>query len=262
VSEEPAASDAAETPIAAVIGIEPDNLTCFMGGAFAGEFTPSEDLAARLRDGQEYRVFDLAGEHDPVLAIGRARNEGSEGECNDLWRLDLALEPGRTGHAVALRRQTGPSPLPKVLEVVAEPNAEQRELLQTFLARRGIAKPAPQFDQIVRTDLDGDGIEEQILNVVRIGQDRARAGDHSVLMVTRGTGQSLRNFVIQDEVTAQDSEFSSTLWRNRIVAVVDIDGDGTAEIVTNGAYVYGGGWEVIRFDGSGFDYVLFCGCDG
>ena len=53
-----------------------------------------------------------------------------------------------------------------------------------------------------------------------------------------------------------ETSFSSTLSHLRN------DGDGFMEIILSGNYVYGGGWEVIRFNQGSFEHVLFCGCDG
>jgi hypothetical protein len=264
---EPAASSAGPArsgPMSVVVGVDPDRLTCFMGGSVGGVVLTAEALAARLRDGQPYRLFDLSGAHGETLSIGRPRSEGGEGECVDLWRQDLALDPRESGsRQAALHLPPGaPDPLPGQLEVLDRPLGQHVELMREFLARRGIADPEPGIVQSIRTDLEGDGAIDHILNLVRVGPDHARAGDHSIIVMVRGEGPAQRTFIIQEEVDVSDSAYSSTLWVNTIVALVDINGDGTAEIITEGGYLYGGGWEVIGWDGNGFEHILFCGCDG
>ncbi|NND49925.1 MAG: hypothetical protein HKN60_06715 [Rhizobiales bacterium] len=254
-------------PMSAVVGIDPDQLTCFIGGSVDGEFLSASDLAPRLRDGQSYRLFDLSGETGKTIGIGRPRPEGGSGECVDLWRQDLALKPPAKGEEAKLSTAvhlplSATSPLPDPLELMDEPLAAHVELLRGFLSRRDIPEPEPNIIQSIRTDLEGDGTIDYILNAVRVGKEHAETGDHSIIMVVRGEGRAQRTFIIQEEVDISENPYSSTLWVNKIIAVVDIDGDGTAEIITEGGYIYGGGWEVIRWDGNGFEHRLFCGCDG
>ena len=111
--------------------------------------------------------------------------------------------------------------------------------------------------------VDGDEFGKiNLAALQRFGEDHAEAGDHSIMVMVRGEGRAQRTFIIQEEYDISESPYSSTLWVNTIAAVADIDGDGTAEIITEGGYIYGGGWEVIHWDGNGFEHILFCGCDG
>jgi len=166
----------------------------------------------------------------------------------------------RWTHAPPARILT--NPLPKTLQSLDAPTPEHIALVRDFLLRRNVADPEVRIIQTVRTDLNGDGIDDWILNAVRQTPEVARNGDYSVLLVLLGQKSGFRTYIIQDAITLEDSPYASTLWVNTIVAVVDVDGDGTMEIVLNGAYIYGGGWDLVRFQNGGFEYVLFCGCDG
>lgn len=254
----------ADGPMSRVVGVEPDRLTCFAGGAALDQMVTAEDLSERMRDGEAYELFDLSGRRGDAVSIGAPIHEGGDGECVDLWRQELSIDPRQTGDLMVALGRSGmdKNPLPGSLEVLDAPLPGHVALLKRFLSNRQVADPQPRFEQVIKVDLEGDGRDEYILNVVRTGAESARAGDHSILLVVRGETATSRTFIIQDEYDLEDSDFSSTLWRNTVVAVIDVDGDGVAEIVTTGSYVYGGGWEVIRFDGSGFEHVLFCGCDG
>jgi hypothetical protein len=146
--------------------------------------------------------------------------------------------------------------------VLDVPRPEHEALLRDFLARRDVADPVIDIRQTIRTDLDGDGAEDWIINAVHEHPTEARKGDYSVVLVLKSAGTSTRTFIVQDEVTLEDSPYASTLWVNDVVAVLDIDGDGQMEIIMSGTYLYGGGWELIRFEQGGFEHILFCGCDG
>lgn len=248
---------------AAVTGLDPEQLTCFVGGVDDGAFMDAASLADRFRGGTSYRLYNLSGAHGQALAPGPPVNEGSEGECADLWRHEMALDPrSPRGFFAGLHTRPGTDPLPRVLEVLDAPLPEHETLLRDFLARRNVADPVVDIAQTVRTDLEGDGLDDYILNAVHDHPDKARKGDYSVVLVLKGVGEGTRTYIIQDEITLEDSPYPSTLWVNRIVAVVDVDGDGVMEILMNGAYLYGGGWDLIRFEQGGFEHILFCGCDG
>lgn len=81
----------------------------------------------------------------------------------------------------------------------------------------------------------------------------AATGDYSVVLVERGLKHGSRTYIIQDGVTLEDSPYPSTPWVNEIVAVLDADGDGAMEVVMNGTYICGGGWDLIRFQKGGCD---------
>ena len=247
-----------------LVGVIPEQLTCLLGGARGGKILTAAKIAAVRTDGERYQLFDLSGKVGEVIALGRPVHEGGEGECSELWRQELSLGPDTKGRFMAalMVGDKARDPLPKILEVLDKPLEEHDALLRKFLARREVPTPKIRFEQIIKTDLDGDGEAEFVLNAISVGEETARRGDYSIVLVVRGAGKAQRTFIVQDEVTPEDSPYPSTLWTNRIVAIVDLDGDGQMEIVTSGAYLFGGGWELVRFQDGAWERILFCGCDG
>ena len=177
-------------------GIDTEGLTCFAGGFADGQVVAAEDMSTRIGDGKSFRLFDLSGEKGEVISIGEPRHEGGEGECYDLWRHELSLDPREVGKAVVAIHPPRPATrvLPTVLEVMAEPLPEHVELMRDFLSRRSVPNPEPNIVQAIRTDLEGDGTNDYILNVVRIGEDKARVGDHSIVVLVRGEGRGPPHF--------------------------------------------------------------------
>ncbi|MHA1523872.1 MAG: hypothetical protein ACTSY1_05645 [Alphaproteobacteria bacterium] len=247
-----------------LVGVIPEQLTCLLGGARGGKILTATQIAPRRTDGERYQLFDLSGKVGEVTALGRPVHEGAEGECSELWRLELGLDPKTKGRFMAALRMGAKraDPLPKTLQVLSQPLDEHKTLLRKFLSRREVPTPKVRFEQVIKADLDGDGVPEFILNAISIGKEKARRGDYSIVLVVRGRGRAQRTFIVQDEVTLQDSPYPSTLWSNKIVAILDVDGDGQMEIVTSGAYLFGGGWEMVRFEDGAWERILFCGCDG
>lgn len=251
-------------PTTSIVGIDNEQLSCFLGGVEGGNLLPAADIAARFRGTTTYDLYGLSGKIGDAVALKAPVDEGSDGECADLWRHEMALDPRTAGKFFTALRSTGSgaSPLPAILEVMDKPQEGHIEIVRNFLAKRNVASPEVKIVQTIRTDLDGDGRIDWILNAVRDNPNKARKGDYSVILVLRGLESTTRTYIIQDEVTLEESPYPSTLWINNIVAVVDVDGDGAMEIILNGVYIYGGGWEVIRFENGGYEHVLFCGCEG
>ena len=250
--------------LSSIVGIDDEQISCFMGGANNGNILKAEELAKKFSGPMEYRLYSLDGAGETATAVALPVNEGSEGECADLWRHEMAFDPRKAGRfsAALFPANPGRNPLPEVLESLKTPQPEHVALVTAFLKRRNVATPDVRIVQTVRTDLDGDGHDDWIINAVRHQPDKARKGDYSIILVLRGLESGTRTYIVQDEVTLDDSPYPSILWVNKIVSVLDVDGDGAYEIILTGAYIYGGGWEVIRFQDGSFEHVLFCGCDG
>ena len=117
-------------------------------------------------------------------------------------------------------------------------------------------------DQLVVTDLDGDGDDEALVVFEHVQADsiRGAAGDlASVLLVdatTRESSTVLQSFV--DENLGPD-EFP-LIQRYRIIDVADYNGDGTMEVAVHSWYYEGASVIVFEYDGTELTQALAAGC--
>jgi hypothetical protein len=117
-------------------------------------------------------------------------------------------------------------------------------------------------DQLVVTDLDGDGDDEALVvfEYVQADSIRGAPGDlASVLLVdatTRESSTVLQSFV--DEDLGPDE--SPLLERFRILDVADYNGDATMEVAVHAWSYEGSSVIVFEYDGTELTEVLAAGC--
>jgi hypothetical protein len=117
-------------------------------------------------------------------------------------------------------------------------------------------------EQLVVTDLDGDGDDEALMVFEYVQPDSIRGtpGDlSSVLLVdaaTRDSSTVLQSFV--DEGLGPDD--FPLIERFRILDVADYNGDGTMEVAVHAWYYEGASVIVYEYDGTELTEVLSTGC--
>lgn len=148
----------------------------------------------------------------------------------------------------------GIDPLPRPVEQIgAAP--EHEASLRSWLEEEGVADPELSLDRVTRVDLEGDGVDEVLIEASRITEGSLLdnpAGDYSVVLVRHLVDEQVRTSVIRGyAVTAKDDSAASTvlLPTSELNAVADLNGNDHFEIVVRTGYYEGGGialyaWEV------------------
>lgn len=117
-------------------------------------------------------------------------------------------------------------------------------------------------DQLVVTDLDGDGDDEALVVFEYVPADTIRGapGDlSSVLLVdatTRSSSTVLQSFVAQD----LGPDDLPLIERFRILDVADYNGDAIMEVAVHAWYYEGSSVIVFEYDGTELTEVLAAGC--
>ena len=261
-----------------VLGVNADGSSCILGGLSGGKWRRAADIITALRPNDIYELFSLQGPKGVAPAIGAPKQEN--GECENLWYQELALNPLRDRQPLVAIRTVSPvrksAQKPKItagkddgsaktpgIRFRVLPPADRRftGYIERLLKRRDIARPYIRIRQLIEADFDGDGKTETLINAFHSRRGRERKGEYSILLLVR-PGEPKPLATIQTEISEKDSAFSSLLWENTIVALTDMDGDGVLEIITSGTSYFGSGWELIRYRGGKVDHTLFCGCEG
>ena len=134
---------------------------------------------------------------------------------------------------------------PQAVEVLATENQTYKDITRALIAEFGIDDPDPQLLQVLRVDLEGDGVYEVLVIAERLqagGLAGAQAGDYSIVYLRKVIGNEVQQLVLHHS-TLQNlapDEFGY-LEAFRVPTVADLDGDGQMEIVTQGFY-YEGSW--------------------
>jgi len=215
--------------------------------------------------GDEFRIVRL---DEPITtAVGEA---GAGCAVTDAYGgVDLGLEYGRQPFASRSIAVAGVSnPRPRPVELVDPSAAAYRESAAVVVAGLGGADPAPQVVQAVRSDLDGDGLAEEVVVAERVHDPTRLVGspdDYAVVFLRRVADGNVETSVIA----------SSTAWSiddplpgtapvidvYRLSALADLNSDGRMEVVLNGGWLEGS-WTAVhelRPDGT-VPEVLYVQC--
>ncbi len=132
-----------------------------------------------------------------------------------------------------------------------------------LLASLGLDDAEPMIRHISRVDLEGDGVDEVVIEASNIdaqehgGAPYLDAGEYSVVFVRKLVEGEVLTAVLGASVGVGDEAFSLL---HRLSAVADVNGDGDMEITTEAGYYEGMGHMVWDFTGTRFEVVLACGC--
>ena len=240
------------------IGVTPEGVSCVLGGGIRGRISPASSLVDAMSHSQEYTMTRIGKTGPTAVAIGTPRED-----CEDQFGQELSLGPDDLGKLqVALR-----GGVESVKEIVPDASADLTEKasayesdVRVFLKERGFPGSTAKLSQLIKADLDGDGIDDVVINAADTERDNARKGEYSLVLVKRGKDGSV--IPLNVDITEEDADSPSLLWDNTVVSIADLDGDGIMEIVLYGAYYYGDGWQVFRLGEKEAEPVLTCGCGG
>jgi hypothetical protein len=235
--------DSAERP-AALAGPWPDT-------------TGSGDPPAE--DGDMYQVVNLGD--DTFSVRGGPVLEGCEPNPAPDIRLDLGA-----GQSIGIAVSADGDVTPHDVELFDTPPAVYVSIVAEFLAARDVIDPEPDLLQVIRTDLEGDGVDEILIAAQRntSGTFTHANGDYSVLLLRKIVQGNVETAVI-DAYFAEDlvepPPFPTFIWK-RLSAVADLNGDGKMEIVFESGYYEGSSTILVEYanDDLGPINVLSAGC--
>lgn len=262
----PAASTTVETSTTTTTTTEPpavDTLvtvgnTCLLGWWDEG-WQNGDDLP--VVGGEEYQVVRL---DEPItLTTG----SGARAHCEPLDLVSVEFDPEIPGgflevDALAIQTQGEVRPSPVELLGLSTPAyiTATSELLETRVA--GI--PIITLTQVIRTDLEGDGVDEVIVAASTIPDDliSSQVGDYSIVYLRKVIEGEVQTAILGLSIVEDLENLFQNLAVFEVAAVADLNGDGKMEIVLNGTVWEGAflqAWEYVD-DDLGPVEVLSCGC--
>ncbi len=235
----------------------------FLGGSADGHWLQPEAAAALIPGGEKYRLYTLTGEVG--ASVGNKPAKGEEGPCSDTWYVTLAPFPVGRGSLVAVG---GPwNAMPRPVKITGTEQQVYKAAAAEILKSKGIANPKVNLTQVLRVDLDGDGVEEVLVSATNYEgfkpgggmKPNARAGDYSLVFLRKVVQGKVVTSIITGEYYPQAKEFNAPA-EHRVIGVLDLNGDGILEIVLSGRY-YEGDWvEAYRVDGAKIIKLFSMGC--
>jgi len=231
--------------------------TCLLGW-WDGDWQSGDDLP--VSGGEQYQVVRL---DEPISST-----TGSEARtsCEPLDLVSVEFEPAIPGgfrEIDALAIQTDMAVRPHPVEIL-DPSVTYLEAASQLLEGRLAGLPVINLTQVIRTDLEGDGVDEVIVTASTIPDDliSAQVGDYSIVFLRKVIEGEVQTAILGESIVDDPDALLQNLVVFRVAAVADLNGDGKMEIVLNGIVWEGAylqAWEYVNDDLGPVD-VLGCGC--
>ena len=161
----------------------------------------------------------------------------------------------------------GVEPLPRpVVQIAAAP--AHHDSVRAWLEGEGIASPQVSIDRVTRADIEGDGVDEVLIEASLHADESLigrAAGDYSVVLLRRlndgevGDGPGERRCRHRGRGERREY-YGGYLDASQLLAIADVDGDTWLEVVVGTRACEGSGVAVYAWDGRAIDDVLVAGC--
>ncbi len=248
------------------IAIDPEGQSCVLGGGTNNNLASADFISRLLKPRQDFRLYNLRGRQNTVLwPIGPVKKIENN-TCNPHFRQQLSLMVSEIGEAqVAIFDSDGNKNiaiLPKVLEIMNTDDAKYSKILATFLKAQKLDDAPIKITQLIRTDLEGDGSNEILINAINTERGQDRKNEYSIVLIVREVNGKQVIEAIQNEITLEDSDLPAALWENTIAAIADVNADGKMEIMMFGQFYHGQGWDLVTDKNFSSERPVICGCGG
>jgi hypothetical protein len=234
-----------------------DSLGCLLGGKLGERWLKPGETASLLRGGETYRLYTMT-RFIGTASGGKPEKSGSPG----LPEYVVPITPLPVGQEeiVAIGGQW--NALPRVPRLVSADQGIYKEAVADFLKKKGMKNPKVKITQVMRIDLDGDGVEEVLVTADTYAQKLyphlQEKGNYSLVLLRKVIHGKVENLVIAEDYFPSNLEYGVPM-RFWVGAVLDVDGDGVMEIVLHAMYYEGGGTSVYRVEGNKVKKVLVAG---
>ncbi len=239
----------------------------YLFGATAdGKWIKPEEAAKALNQGTTYRIYGLTQSFGE--AKGGNPKPSEEDVCSDVLTVPLSPKPEKGAIALAATWNA----LPRKPRIADTTQQVYVDAVRDFLKTKGIEQPKVKIENILRVDLDGDGEDEVLINATNYFSKKDRvptrspAGSYSMVLLRRVVAGKVETQLVEGEfypkaykATEDDASFNAPN-AYKVIAVLDLDGDGKMEIVVTSQYYEGGETTIYRCDPKKIEALLSVAC--
>jgi hypothetical protein len=228
----------------------------------------AEEAAKALLDETTYQVYGL------TQSLGQAKGgkpkPSEEDVCSDVLTVSLSPKPEKGVIALAAPWNA----LPRKPQASDLTQQVYSDAVRDFLKTKGIEQPKVKIDNIIRVDLDGDGQDEVLISATNYFSKDDRvpmvspAGSYSMVLLRRQVAGKVETQLVEGEFhpkaypkAAQDEGRFDAPNAYKVMATLDLDGDGKMEIMVGSNYYEGEEITIYRYDPKKVEALLSVSCD-
>lgn len=199
---------------------------------------------------KKYRLYSMTGF---IGEITGAKAVSMDAPCPDTMFVEFKPNAESAKYKNGIIAIAGSwNALPRVPRAQSLAVPTYRAVVASLLRAKGIVTPIVRIAQVYRVDLDGDGVDEVLINATNhqgtnglngsVSPD-SKAGEYSMIVLRKIVKGKVQNTVIAGAFYPKSKTFNAPSVF-KIAGAFDVDGDGKLEIVTKGRY-YEGDWTTI-----------------
>ena len=233
------------------------------GAITGGKSIKADEAAKALQDEMTYQVYGLTQSFGQ--ANGGKPKPAEEEVCSDV--LTVSLSPRPENGVIALAAPWNALPRkPRVMDTTQQVYVEA---VRDFLKTKGIEEPKVKIDNIIRVDLDGDGEDEVLISATNYSEKeegapmRSPAGSYSMVLLRRVVSGKVETQLVEGEFYPKaynDDERFNAPNAYKVIAVLDLDGDGKMEVVVASNYYEGEATTIYRCEPKKVQALLSVAC--
>lgn len=234
------------------------NNAYIIGGIKDGMILSSDKAAAALQKDEKIMVYDMSGYLYNGIVTGAFDQEPP---CHDVWYASLSpVNLGKSGRTIGI--SGGKYAFPTKLQITSVQQKVYIDAVQALFDEKSFKTSEIKIKQIIRTDLENDGVDEVIIEAERftaLSPMAVNIGDYSLIYMRKVINGKVENMVIESSLFDKTDEYFG-YSQGDVVGILDVDGDGVCEVIVYSSYYEGESIIVYKYKNGKFVELMSAGC--